>query len=466
MLNPRFLRFTIVALVMGLCLVALGCSNSPKTTPMATANAQFKIGDAPADSLLSLVVTITHVDLTQQGGGTITVLDKPTKIELTHLAGTVESFVAANVPPGTYTAATISISTVDVTYIPPGGTTPVVKTFTLNTTVTVRFNPPVTIVGKAPSVFSFDFNAAQSLTFDSAGNVTGINPVITVSVQAVSGDEPEDDEEHGEIEDMVGTISTVSPSSATMAASFDLTPESGSSARTFTVNDKTVFEDGISQFADLKTGMLVEVDAITQSDGSLLATKVEMMDANEGMEVDGLVTATSGTPVTSVKLLVHDEAGSMSTDMVGKPVTVDISNAVFKSPLSNSSFSELLRNLPFTPKFDNTTVAVGQRIQVNSPVASQMQSSFSATQVRLQKQALSGTVGAAPTRSNASFSLLLDADSAFVKLTGVSSVNVYQGPGTQEMNPVAPGTKLRVRGLLFFDGTNYQLVAARVARPD
>jgi len=457
MLNPRFLRFTMLALAMGLALVAFGCSNAAnKTTTMTAANVQFKIGDAPADSVLSLVLTITHVDLMQQGGGTITVLDSPTKIELTHLAGTVESFVAANVPPGTYQSAAVSISTVDVTYIPASSTTPVEKTFTLNTTINVMFNPAVTI-SKAPSVLSFDFNAAQSLTFDSAGNVTGINPVITVSVQVISSGEQENDEEHGEIEDMVGTIS------GAMAASFALTPEPGSSAQTFTVDANTKFEDGIPQFADLNPGMLVEVDAVTQSDGSLLATKVELMEAGEGMEADGIVTATSGTSVT---LLVLHEGGNMSTDMVGTPLTVDVSNAVFKSPLGNSDFSMLLRGLPFTPKFDKVTVAVGQRVQVNAPVTSQMKNSFSATQVRLQRQALSGTVGAAPMGSNASFLLLLDADSAFVKLTGVSSVNVYQGPGTQEMTPVAPSTKIRVRGLLFFDGTNYQFVAARVAKPD
>lgn len=466
MLNPRFLRFTTLALAVGLTLFALGCGTAAnKPTTMTAANAQFKIGDAPADSVLSLALTITHVDLMQQGGGKVTVLDTPKKVELTHLAGTVESFVAANVPPGTYQSAAVSISTVDVTYIPASSTTPVEKTFTLNMTVTVMFSPAVTI-GKEPSVLSFDFNAAQSLTFDSAGNVTGINPVITVSVQVVSSGEQENDEEHGEIEDMVGTISAVMPANGSMAASFALTPESGSSAQTFTVDDKTEFEDGISQFADLKTGMLVEVDAVTQSDGSLLATKVELMEASEGMEADGIVTATSGTPVTSVKLLVQHEGGSMTTDMVGTPLTVDVSNAVFKSPLSNSDFSMLLQGLPFTPKFDNTTVAVGQRVQVNAPATSQMQSSFSATQVRLQRQALSGTVGAAPMGSNASFLLLLDADSAFVKLTGVSSVNVYQGPSTEEMSPVAPGTKIRVRGLLFFDGTNYQFVAARVAKPE
>ena len=461
MLNPRLLRSMTLALATGLVVLALGCSNTAnKTTTMTTPNAQFKIGDAPSDSVLALVVTITHVDLTKQGGGTVTVLDSPTKIELTHLEGTVESFASANVPAGTYESASVSISTVDLTYIPANSTTPVEKTFTLNATVKVMFSPPVTI-GTQPSVLSFDFNAAQSLTFDSAGNVTGINPVITVSVQVVSSGDQENDEEHGEIEDMVGTIGT------TTATSFTLTPESGSSTQTtLNVDQNTKFEDGISSLADLKSGMLVEVDAITRTDGSLLATKVALMEASEGMETDGIVTATSGTPVTSVTLLVQHEGGNTSTDMMGTSLTVDVSTAVFKSPLNNSDFSNLLQGLPFTPKFDNTTLAKGQHIQAEAPATSQMQSSFVATQVRLERQALSGTVGAAPMGSNATFVLLLDADSAFVKLTGVSSVNVYQGAGTQEMSPAAPGTKIRVRGLLFFDGTNYQFVAARVAKPE
>jgi hypothetical protein len=466
MLKLRFLRFTLLALAMGLALIALGCGTAAnKPTTMTAANAQIKIGDSPADSVLALDVTITQVVLMQQDGTKVNVPDLPKKIELAHLEGTVESFVAANVPPGTYQSAAISISTVDVTYIPASSTTPVEKTFTLNTTVTVMFSPAVTI-GKEPTVLSFDFNAAQSLTFDSAGNVTGINPVITVSVQVVSAGGQEDDEEHGEIEDMVGTISAITPASGTMAASFALTPESGGSAQTFTADAKTEFDDGISQFADLKTGMLVQVDAITQSDGSFLATQVELMEASEGMEADGIVIATSGTPVSSVKLLVQDEAGNMTTDMVGTTLTVDVSNAVFKSPVNNSDFSMLLQGLPFTPRFDNTTVAVGQRIQVNASGTGQMQSSFSASQVRLQRQALTGTVDPAAMGSNASFSLLLDADSAFVKLTNVSSVNVYQGSKTEDMSPIAPGTKIRVRGLLFFDGTNYQFVAARVAQPE
>lgn len=97
----------------------------------------------------------------------------------------------------------------------------------------------------------------------------------------------------------------------------------------------------------------------------------------------------------------------------------------------------------------------------------QTQGSFSASEVRLQQQALTGTVSPAVSGSNASFSLLLDADSAFVKLTNVSTLNVYQVSKTElkGISSVAQGTKVRVRGLLLFDGTNYQFVAARITQP-
>ena len=85
----------------------------------------------------------------------------------------------------------------------------------------------------------------------------------------------------------------------------------------------------------------------------------------------------------------------------------------------------------------------------------------------VQQQALTGTVNLAVSGSNASFSLLLDADSVFVKLTNVSTLNVYQVSTTElkGISSVAQGTKVRVRGLLLFDGTNYQFVAARITQP-
>ena len=44
---------------------------------------------------------------------------------------------------------------------------------------------------------------------------------------------------------------------------------------TFATDANTRFKDGINQLSDLKVGDIVEVDGITKTDGTKLATKVE-----------------------------------------------------------------------------------------------------------------------------------------------------------------------------------------------
>jgi hypothetical protein len=338
---------------------------------------------------------------------------------------------------------------VEVTYIPSGSSTPVEKQFALSASLTVPFNPAITL-GSSASVLNFDVNLAQSLSFDASGNVTAVNPVFSVSNSSVAP-EAEQEDDDGKIDGMLGMVSTVTPASGSTPASFAVTSQSGSPAQTFSVSSTTEFGDGLTQFADLKVGMLVKVDATTQTDGSLLAKEVELLEANDGEEADGIVTATTGNPATSLGLLVQDDLG----------------NATFKSPLTDSDFSNLFQSLPFTPKFDNTTIAAGQRVEVNGSSATPMQGSLVANEVKLQGQALTGTVAAPGAGSSASFVLLLDANSAFVKLTGISSLNVYEVSATQlkGIASVAQGAQVRVRGLLLFDGTTYQFVAARITQP-
>lgn len=468
MSDTRFLTLlAAIVLALGLAAAATGCggAGSGIVPPKKGARTQIKIGDAPADSVLSFELVITRVDLVQQGGATVNVLNKPSEIELTHLAGTVEPLVLADLSPGTYSGAAITVSKAEVSYVPAGSAKPVEKTFALNTTINFPFSPAITI-GSGASVLNFDVNLAQSLSFDPSGNVTAVNPVFTASTASVAP-QTEQKDETGKVEDMVGLVTAVTPASGSTPASFDVTPQSGGQAQTFQVDAKTEFGDGLTQFSDLKTGMLVKVDGVTQADGSLLADEVEMMEASDGLEADGIVTATTGNPVTSLSLLVQGDTGNMAPNMVGTILNVDVSNAEFKSPMDDSDFAALLQGLPFTPKFDNTTVAAGQRIEVDGAGAGQMQGSFSANEVRMQEQALTGTVGPAAPGSNASFSLLLDADSAFVKLTNVSAINVYQVSKTElkGIGSPTPGMKVRVRGLLFFDGANYQLVAARITQP-
>lgn len=66
-----------------------------------------------------------------------------------------------------------------------------------------------------------------------------------------------------------GTISSIDAA----GSRFVVKAEHGASI-TVVVNSSTVFTDGLRRFADLKTGMSVEVDGNPQADGTLTATKV------------------------------------------------------------------------------------------------------------------------------------------------------------------------------------------------
>ena len=258
-------RLATLALALGLGWVTTGCGGgtaSNTVMPTTVARTQIKIGDAPADSVLSFDLIVTRVDLMQQGGTTVNVLNKPVEVELTHLAGTVEPLALANVGAGTYTGAAVAVSNVEVSYLPAGSTTPVEKNFALNTTINVAFNPAITISNQ-PTVLNFDVNVAQSLSFDAAGNVTGVNPVFTASTAMVAA-QSEQEDETGEIEDLVGLVSAVTPANGNTPASFALTPQSGGPDQTFTGDANTEFGDGLTQFSDLKAGLLLKVDAVTQ----------------------------------------------------------------------------------------------------------------------------------------------------------------------------------------------------------
>lgn len=471
MLKTYVFRGLVMLSILTLLGILAGCAGSGSSsvnTPSAMGAVQVKVGDAPADSVLSFELTIAKVDLQPQSGNAVTVMNSPEEIELTHLSGTLEPLVLTKVPFGTYTGAAITVSKAEVTYIPSGATVPVQKEIALNKTVNVTFNPSLN-VGAGSAIVNIDLNLAQSLTFDANGNVTGITPMFTITTASVpSGGEQGEDEEHGMMEDIVGQVTATTPASGSTLASFTITPRMAGQPQTYFVDSSTQFEDGLAQFSDIKLNMVVKVDAVTRTDGSLLATKIEMVEASEGIEAEGIVTGTTGSPVTSFQLLMHEGSGSsMSSAMLGTTLTVNVGNAVFRAPLSNSDDSNLLSGLPFTPKFDATTLTKGQSVEADASGQMPSQGTINASKIQLRRQSLNGTVGQAAAGSNATFSLLLDADSAFAKLTGTTSINVYVVSSTKMkgISGATQGSKVKVRGLIFFDGSNYQFVAATISNP-
>jgi len=468
--SPRFSQFVMITLMLGLTLATFACGGSSSSTTATTpppvivppttqqTATQIKIGDAPADRVITFEATVGPITMTPSSGSAVTVLSGTRRLELTHLSGTNEPLALLNVPQGGYSSASITVARPEVTFI--NGVGALVKLEpAFNQVITVNFSPALT-VGANSMVVDIDLNVVKSLTFDAQGNVTGVSlsaASFGLSTAAVAAEDKQGHDD-GELEDTTGTITAVNGSS------FNLTVGQNGASLIFNTDANTQFDDG----ASLTTNTIVTVEGVTKSDGTLYAKEVEGIEDASGVEAEGLITQVSGNPATQITFLADDGLGSgMDDTKVGGSITADVSEAKYKVNKGNIDNSGI-GGLPSPPTFpfDATTVHAGQRVEVESGVAL-ASSSTVGDKVKLQQQALVGTVSglaASTTAGPTTFNLSVPADSAFAMLSGMTQVTVYWQPGTDlhKLANVNNGDTVRVRGLVFFTGVGFNMIARRI----
>jgi hypothetical protein len=457
-------------LLVSLLLLAAGCggSNTPgNITNPGSANTTINTGDATNDQVLAFELTINTLTLSgkDSSGNSVnpSVLSKPTEVEFVHQAGTFEPLTLANLPAGTYTSASLSVSNPEVVAVISGAPTKLTATLS-SSTVTVTFPSPITITSSSSAVINFDLDLASSISI--TGTSATVTPTFKVTTATVNANnENNEDNDNGEIEDVHGSVSAVAASAN--PPTFTITTHSGSSL-TFTVNSNTRFDgDRLSGLAQLMVGAVVEVDGVTQADGSKLATKVEA-EENEGAngeEAEGVITNVGGTApadVLTVAAQVEMMTGN-SSSVVGHTFTVN-TNANTKFVVRADKL-----NLSSTPAFDASDVGKGQRIEADTANGDMSNgASISADTIKLREQALIGTVAATPAPTSSGFTLTLSSTSAFGNLTGATSIPVSIVSGTElhSGTTITPGATVRVRGLIFFNAGAYSMIAARIDSND
>jgi hypothetical protein len=465
-LARRFSCAALFLLVANLLLwTGCGGRNSNNTsirtgTPAATtATTQVKIGDAPVDGVVAFELTVNSITLNPSNGtAPVSILSSPTPVEITHTSGTFEPLAVADIPSGTYSSATLTVANPEVVIINSLGQPEQLPQPTLTSnTATVNFTTPIS-VGITAAVLVFDLNLANSLFI--SGTQATVTPIFSVSLSTI-GAQNQQEEENGEIEDVTGTITTVSGSSFTISVQQHATP------LTFNIDANTQFKAPLANMASLQTGMVVEVDAVTQSSGALLATKVEAeVEVANGLELEGFVSSVTGNPATQFQVVVQEVATPITTaPLLGAITTADIaSNTNFKIDDNHIDLS----GLNFT--FDVSSLKPGQRVEVDvePPIAT----TPTAKKVILKRQALIGTISnlIATGTSTATFTLTVDpVFSAFALVSQQSTLTVFQQPGTELKNITAlsNGQTVRVRGLVFFDtvSSSYRMVAGRITPP-
>ena len=477
----RPLRFAFTTFgILSACIVFLavvsvmGCGGGgstvtppPPPPPSSATSAQLRIGDSAVDKIVDFELTIASpIVATPSGGGTpVNIAVGPNRLELSHLAGKLEALGILNVPQGSYSSVAITIQNPELVFVSGAGTL-VTISGNASQTLTINFSPALTIPS-TPTLLNVDLNVANSIATDASGNITGFNfsgSSFVITTSAI-GAEAQQEDKNGEIEGVTGLVSSISGNN------FVLNVGQSGAQLTFATDATTQFTDGLTNLASA-LNQIVEVDGVTKSDGTLFAKKLEGLEAPAGAEVEGIITQVVGNPATTLTLLAHDGIGSgMDNSKVGVSFFVNVnglSSSKYRIDLGKCDTSGLTIPGPNFP-FDGTTIHAGQRIEVETvsalPAAG---GTFTAEKVFLEQQAISGTVSnfVAGSGGAATFDLNLPAGSHLAVLSGQSVVHVFQQAGTNnQFGTIGNGSIVRVRGLLFFTGTTFNMLGRRITAP-
>jgi hypothetical protein len=388
-------------------LTACGGSSTPVTpTPTpGTTSVQVNVGDGPADWMLAFSMNVSSMSLTGSSGS-VNVASTSTPVEMIHRLGIMEPIAVVSAPQGTYTGASITIASCNVTYLDPITKTLQQQTIAGPITAAIPFTSSVT-VGTTPLAFNFDLDLENSVTMDNTGKLH-LSPTFHFATGA-QGQGNANSAFNGGMQQMMGDINSTSTNSFTMT--------SLQATNTFTImtNTATQFQGNINNMNMMAKGMGVLVTAALQADGTLLATRVRSKMNSGGIMGGGIITAVTGQPATQLTIVMPNGAGAGNT-------------------VSGMS--------------GNTAGTI------------------TASSLRLQEQGFRGTTDVAITPgASGTFTLTLMPGCAFTTLTGANKILVYQQTGTNvENNTAIPvGATLRVHGLLFQNAGQWTLIASTIA---
>lgn len=281
---------------------------------------------------------------------------------------------------------------------------------------------------------------AGKVTAHALGATLNGSPLVTVSQSQIQSDKQQP--QNGQIQHVVGPVTRVVGNAITV--------KSNGANLTFQTDENTRF-----QSITLPTALnaMVEMNGSTQSDGSLYADEVELVDIANGVELEG--TATYAYPDADLYLIVQTAVGSgTSNSLVGKTVYNRISSSILSVDTGDIDMTGV------NAVFDGSHLFPGQQVEVESYEGLQPDPEGSSGlldpyMVELEQQTISGTAAnyAAGRRlGTGTFDLMLplDGSSPLANLNlGYTSVHVYQQSTTfPALNTIKDGARVQVRGLL------------------
>jgi hypothetical protein len=368
----RLMKWLSGVVVLALVALAPGCgggSSSTSTTQSQSGTVFVNGTDAPLPSVLSFVVDITGISVSNSTSTNtpVSVFMGDETVDFARLNGLHTLLDMNTVPAGTYDTVTVTLASPEITYLnvtnpqtnPPtrptiskydSTTTPAASLS--NSTVNITLSSPLTVNTGDVIGLSFDFNLRQSIQTDSNGQVTGVvNPMLTL--KAVT---PSDADAY--IDDFVAAV--VTPNAST--TSFTIQGPHGHQF-TVNVNDQTEWENGESM-SNLTTTSIVELSGtLDRTSGAILADTVAILSQNS-FYAGGLVTFVDPATNTAndFDLYVRSTLPTGTPFTSGQISTINLSG--------NENYFIYWWHNKFTNMFFNSSLLVpGQHVSIGGPIS-------------------------------------------------------------------------------------------------
>jgi hypothetical protein len=483
-MTERWLQQQWSSRILGILLVGVGittdCGSSAPTTPKFSGNTSVTVllSSTANDQVTRFDLAFQTLTLTDQSGTAVTLLSSQQPAEFMHLNGGIEPLMTVSVPQGIYTSATSTL--VGAVFVcigqVPGGGLGIANYSTINQGPTVSLPSPITVTGSSMALLLI-LQASGSAVFptcwtDPAFEGFSMTPTFNLTPLVLSASPTNSG--NGKVTGLVAEVASVgtTPSSLVLTIAGETL---GTRTLSASSNSATVFQ-GVSGASALSPGMFLNMDGAIQSDGTLLATRIELEDSSAINDSSGPVM-TVDNEVPLLTLYGRTELGSLQTinDQSGLYWDIpyfDFSNAVFQI---SGQFTHL-QNLPFVPSFNASNMVAGQNVDIASANFSLVGPTYTpANTITLVPQTVNGTVVSSQQSSSfvdytvslASYDLfptLAVQQGQTTLLNNPSEIEVYVDSDTQNLNTqaLAPGSTLRFYGLVFNDNGTLRMDCAQV----
>lgn len=481
MKRPGLLAFLPGAMLLGIGIIT-GCGSGGPTQPKFRGNTSVTVllASTANDQVTQFAVELQTLTLTSQSGKTVTLLSSKQPSEFMHLNGGIEPLTTVTIPQDIYTSATVTLGNAVFVCIGqvPGGGVGIASYSHIDQGPTVNLTSPISVTGSTMALLlnmQVSSSAVLSTCWTTPYPFQGFSMTPTFKLTPFVLSASPTNSGNGKVSGLKAEVASV----GTTGSSLTLTVAGGpSGTRTLSAsfNSATVFQ-GSSDASALSPGMFLDLDGAIQSDGSLLATRIEVEDSTAINGSTGPVMLVANV-VPVLMLYGRTELGSLVTDINGQSgiyfgfPNFDFSNAAFKisGQITN------LQNLPFVPSFNASNMVAGQNVDITSPNFSLVGGTYTpANTITLVSQTINAAVVSSQqvgnftdyTVSLASYDLfptLAVQQGQTTLLNNPSEVEVYIDSSTQQLNTqtLAPGSTLRFYGLMFNDNGTLRMDCAQV----